>query len=242
MGSLGKVPLRWRPRATAFALVLVSLSLPTSARSDELARLQEENARLRSESADLRSEIQTLRARLADLENAGRGPAPMTSVERVFVPQSRVSLETTRSTTGDVTSIATPWYRTVEGGPFPRKEWIQFTAERKGDGGLLGSWIVLDRRTGQGTLEHVETARLAIDGRTVDCHVDDYDAASQRRGAGRVGGTQRTELVRFALPPDALALLAGARRARFDAGPSVFVMTDEHITAAAALAARVQPQ
>ena len=250
-GFVGRGPI-------ALGVVLLTLASISpaldAARADELSDLRAENARLRNENEALRADLEALRARLAGSSDAGADhegaagdngaarhadPSART-VERVFVPRSRVSLETAPVGTSGATSIATPWYRTAEGGPLPRKEWIQFRAQQAEDGRLEGAWMLLDRRTGRGSLESVAAGRLVIDGRVVECAVDDYDVSQRQQTIRQNSSTLREERVRFALPTEALTMLGRATRAQFEAGPSAFELNDAQLTAAAALATRAQ--
>ena len=219
---------------------------PDSAGAAEVDELRDENARLRAENQQLRDEIGTLREELSSVtggeaaaRNAPDGSGgPASRVERVFVPRSRVSLEVGRDASG-ATVVSTPWYRTAETGPLPRKEWILFRARESGGGAAAESWLLLDRVNPRGSLESVGSGRLTIDGRVFDCALVAHDESREHQSVGPVGSTVRKERVRFDLPGEALEGLARAHSARFDAGSTGFDLNDAQLTAASALAARV---
>ncbi len=98
----------------------------------------------------------------------------------------------------------------------------------------------LERDGGRGSLANVGAGRFTIDGRVVESPRTDYDVAVDRRRIGQADASRRFERARFALPAEALALLPGAARASFEAGPVSFELTDEHLAAFTALATRTE--
>jgi hypothetical protein len=69
--------------------------------------------------------------------------------------------------------------------------------------------------------------------------VTDYDAKRKSQTIGPINSSKRDERIRFAVPPSAFPLVANARTVRFDAGTVGFELTDEHMAAFAAMAARI---
>jgi hypothetical protein len=235
-------------RGFGFAIGALLWALASGASADELERLREENAALRAE-------VQSLRTRLDALERAagateppraaatgesatdGATPSPY---QPVYVARSRVSLEVGRDPVSGATKLATLWYRTSDSGPLPRKEWIQMGAVQGADGELEGTWMRFERDGGRGSLANVGAGRFTIDGRVVESPRTDYEASEDRRRIGQADTTRRHESARFALPPEALALLPKAAKASFEAGPVRFDLTDEHLAAITALATRTE--
>jgi hypothetical protein len=234
-------------RGFGIAIAALLCGLASGARADELERLREENAALRAE-------VLSLRARLDSLERTARAAlqqnAPPTGEDAttgassryqpVFVARSRVSLEVERDPASGVTKLATLWYRTSDAGPLPRKEWVQMGALQNADGVLEGTWMRLERDGGRGSLANVGSGRFTIDGRVVESPRTDYDVSEDHRRIGQADATRRHERARFALPPEALAILPRAAKASFEAGPVSFDLTDEHLAAFTALATRTE--
>lgn len=236
-------PSRPAPPRVLLALCLVVAAAPL-ARADELEDLRRENARLKAEVQSLQAQLEAARggARQPGAAPAGAPDASVTGsrMEPVYIPRSRVSLEVGRDEASGATTLATLWYRTSDAGPLPRKEWFQLRAEQLPDGALRGPWMLVEREGG-GAGAKVAAGTLTVDGRTIELPVEDYDVKRSTRPMGPVGVSSREERVRFALPASALPLVANARVVRFDAGGIEFALTDEHLAAFAAMAARVEP-
>lgn len=227
-------------------VLLIAVSGPV-AHADELDDLRRENARLKAEVQSLQAQLDAARAPIGKDDaaaNAGPGGgatgAAGTRLESVYIPRTRVSLEVGRDTATGATTLATLWYRTAEGGPLPRKEWFQLRADQMPDGALQGPWLLVERQ-GAGAAAKVDTGTLTVDGKTITLPVVDYDTKRRNQTLGPITSASRDERVRFALPASALPLVANARTARFTAGGIDFTLTDEHLSAFAALAARVAP-
>ena len=220
------------PRAASLAL-LGLLLLPRCATNgaDEIDALQRENARLRGE-------VEALRAELAGRPAATADGATAPQLEQVFVPRSRVSVEVTQAAATGTTSVASLWYRTVDAGPLPRMEWLQVRAEQSASGELTGAWLLIERRAGRGSVE-TKAARLTVDGRVVELPAAGYEASRGGESPGRVATGKKQERASFALPAGALAQVATAISVRFEAGAVEFDLSDEHLAAFAAVAARV---
>lgn len=217
-------------------LLVLAASSPGRAAADELEGLRRENAQLTARVRELEAELAALRAG-APAQGAADAGAPGSRREQVYIPRSRVSLEVNRDESSGATSLATLWYRTVDGGLLPRKEWIQLRAEQGKTGTLDGVWLLIER---QGAVGGKPTSgRLTVDGSVIDLAVADYDAKRKSQSLGAITSTSRDERIRFSLPPAALAQVAAARTARFDAGTIDFELTDEHVAAFSALATRV---
>lgn len=227
------------------ALVLVA---PRDGRADELEELRRENARLKAEVQALQAELAAARAGApapaADSDGTERDDATATSagtrLEPIYIPRTRVSLEVGKDEASGNTTLATLWYRTSDAGLLPRKEWLQLRAEQTPAGALEGPWLLVERQGGAGA--KVSSGRLTVDGATIELPVVDYDVKRTKRSIGTIDAGSRTERVRFALPASALTQVASARSATFDAGAIEFTLTDEHLSAFAAMAARVAPQ
>ena len=220
-------------RVASLAL-LALLLLPHCATNgaDEIAALQRENARLRGE-------IEALRGELAGRPAAAAESATAPQLEQVFVPRSRVSVEVTQTAGTGKTSVASLWYRTVDAGPLPRMEWLQVRAEQSAAGSLTGAWLLIERKAGRGSVE-TEAARLTIDGRVVELRQASYEAnRAAGQTPGRVASGQKQERASFALPDGALGQVATAISVHFEAGAVAFDLSDEHLAAFAAVAARV---
>lgn len=199
--------------------------------SDEVAALQRENARLRAE-------VEALRAELAGRPAPASGAAAAPQLEQVFVPRSRVSVEVTQAGATGKTSVASLWYRTVDAGPLPRMEWLQVRAEQSAAGEPAGAWLLIERHAGRGSVE-AKTARLTIDGRALELPAAGYETSRGGQGPGRVATGKKQERASFALPAGALEQVATAISVRFEAGSVEFDLSDEHLAAFAAVAARV---
>lgn len=235
--------LRPAPSRALLALCLVVAVAPL-ARADELEDLRRENARLKAEVQSLQAQLEAARAgaRPADAASGAAADAPATGsrMEPVYIPRTRVSLEVGRDQATGATTLATLWYRTSDAGPLPRKEWFQLRAEQMPDGALRGLWMLVEREGG-GAGAKVGAGTLTVDGRAIELPVEDYDVKRSTRPMGPTGVSSREERVRFALPASSLPLVANARVVRFDAGGIEFALTDEHLAAFAAMAARVEP-
>jgi hypothetical protein len=223
--------------------ILVLLVMVPHAHADEIEDLRRENARLTAEVQSLRSQLDALRAagqgdaataRAADAVGSG------TRMEPVYIPRTRVSLEVGRDEQSGATTLATLWYRTADTGPLPRKEWFQLRAEQLPDGALQGPWLLVERQ-GAGAGAKVDAGTLTVDGTAIALPVVDYDAKRKSQSLGPISSSSRDERIRFSLPASALPQVATARTARFTAGGVDFTLTDEHLAAFAALAARVTP-
>jgi hypothetical protein len=216
-------------RAASLALLLLPGCATTG--TDEVDALQRENARLRGEIEALRAELAGRPAATAESDSAPQ-------LEQVFVPRSRVSVEVTQTPASGKTSVASLWYRTVDAGPLPRMEWLQVRAEQSAAGQLTGAWLLIERHAGRGSLE-TKAARLTIDGRVLELPAASYEASRAGPGPGRVAAGKKQERASFALPGGALAQVATAISVRFEAGAVEFDLSDEHLAAFAAVAARV---
>jgi hypothetical protein len=239
-------PLLRHSRIATRALLLVLPLFVTlsTAHADEIEDLRRENARLTAEVQSLRSQLDALRgaagqagaatARGADAAGAG------TRMEPVYIPRTRVSLEVGKDEASGATTLATLWYRTADTGPLPRKEWFQLRAEQLPGGALQGPWLLIERQ-GAGSGAKVDAGTLTVDGKSIALPVVDYDAKRKSQNLGPISSTSRDERIRFSLPASALPLVATAHTARFTAGGVDFPLTDEHLAAFAAMAARVAP-
>jgi hypothetical protein len=216
------------------ALALLGAGCATGG-ADERASLERENARLRAEIEALRAELS---GRPAAAAAAGEAEPGAARLEPVFVPRSRVSLEVSRDAASGRTTIASLWYRTADIRPLPRMEWLQVAAEQAVDGRLERAWLALERHGGRGSAQ-ADTARLTVDGRAFELASKGFETSGDPLRPGRAGSAQRQERASFALPPEALAAVATAISARFEAGAVSFDFTDEHLAAFAAVAARV---
>jgi hypothetical protein len=225
---------------------LIATAAPAAA--DDIDDLRRENARLRAEVDELRARLEALSRDAAadgagEAAEAGRsGVAGAASTrgrhtEPFFVPRTRVTLEIDRDASDGTTSIATLWLRTSESGPLPRREWFQVRAKQAPSGEIAGSWMVVERQGG-GAGAKVDSGRFTVDGRVVECPAAGYESSQRPQAIGPIQSSTRHERIRFSIPREGLDLLAGATRARFDAGPIGFELSDEHLAAFAAVAAR----
>lgn len=230
-------------RLLSFVLTVLLASVPR-AHAGELEDLRRENARLTAEVQSLQAQLDALRgaagqgdaapARAADTARAG------TRLEPVYIPRTRVSLEVGRDESSGATTLATLWYRTADSGLLPRKEWFQLRAEQMPDGAVQGPWLLVERQ-GAGAGAKVDAGTLTVDGKAIALPVVDYDAKRKSQSLGPISSSSRDERIRFSLPASALPQVATARTARFTAGGVDFTLTDEHLAAFAAMAARVAP-
>src|SRR5688572_27589282 len=120
----------------------------------------------------------------------------------------------------------------------PRMEWMQVRAELAPDGKLDGVWLGIERHGGRGSAQ-AEAGRLTVDGRAFELKSTGYETGEDALRPGRMHAGKREERATFALPPEALGAVASAISARFEAGAVFFDLTDEHLAAFAAVAARV---
>lgn len=238
-------PLFLRSRTARSLLLALPLVVKASlAHAGEIDDLRRENARLTAEVQSLQAQLDAIRGtagqgdaatgRAADAAGAG------TRMEPVYIPRTRVSLEVGRDESSGATTLATLWYRTGDSGLLPRKEWFQLRAEQLPDGALQGPWLLVERQ-GAGAGAKVDAGSLTVDGKTIALPVVDYDAKRKSQTLGPISSSSRDERIRFSLPASALPLVATARTARFTAGGVDFALTDEHLAAFAAMAARVAP-
>lgn len=231
------IPTEVRSRLAVATLLVLAASAASAAAADEVEVLRRENAQLTARVRELEAELAALRAGAPAGDSAADPAAPGTRREQVYIPRSRVSLEVTRDEASGATSLATQWYRTVDAGVLPRKEWIQLRAQQGAAGELEGVWLLIDRQGGGGG--KVTSGRLTVDGTVVELPVADYDVKRKSQSLGPISSSSRDERIRFSLPPAALAQVAAARTARFDAGTITFELSDEHVAAFTAMAARV---
>ena len=77
------------------------------------------------------------------------------------------------------------------------------------------------------------------DGRVVELPAAGYEASRGGQGPGRVTAGKKQERASFALPDGALGQVATAISVHFEAGAVEFDLSDEHLAAFAAVAARV---
>jgi hypothetical protein len=245
------MPCLLRPAAVVRRAVLLAVLLiaaaGSTAHADELDDLRRENARLKAEVQSLQAQLDAARAAggrdgaaPAAAPGGGAAGAAGTRLESVYIPRTRVSLEVGRDAANGATTLATLWYRTADGGPLPRKEWFQLRADQMPDGALQGPWLLVERQ-GAGAAAKVEAGTLTVDGKTITLPVVDYDTKRRNQTLGPITSASRDERIRFSLPASALPLVASARTARFTAGGIDFTLTDEHLSAFAAMAARVAP-
>lgn len=243
------------------ALVVAATALATlapRAAAGELEELRAENATLRRELEEAQAEIRSLRDDLrktgSSAGNAGvaagaatsldaapggaSGAAPTASrTESEFVPMRRVSVQVSGSPGADPSRLSSEWMPARDG--LRVLESIRLELVRQSDQSLAPRlWLV--RTTPGGSLANVASATLEVDGRTYDCPKLGYDQERRSRRLPRGVIHEREERVVFAIPSEALAPLATARSASFTAGSSSFTFTDDHVSAAAALAARLE--
>lgn len=239
----------------------VALALGADARASELENLRDENAALRRELDAAREEIRALRESLESTGSpaaAGAGAraaeppgdppaAAATSGESVgssgarteseLVPMRRVSVQVSGSPGADPNRLSSEWMPARDG--LRVLESIRLELVRQGDRRLAPRlWLV--RTTPGGSLSDVTAATLEIDGKTYTCPRIAYDQERRSRRLPRGVVREREERALFALPAEALAPLARARSASFTAGQTSFPFTDDHVSAAAALAARLE--
>lgn len=239
------------------ALVVAAAELATlapQAAAGELEELRAENAALRRELDEAQAEIRSLRDTLTGSSAAkaggaaeaepdaapgdAAGAAPTTSrTESEFVPMRRVSVQVSGSPGADPSRLSSEWMPARDG--LRVLESIRLELVRQSDQSLAPRlWLV--RTTPGGSLANVASATLEIDGSTYDCPKLGYDQERRSRRLPRGVIHEREERVVFAIPTEALAPLATARSASFTAGPTSFTLTDDHVSAAAALAARLE--
>jgi hypothetical protein len=224
------------PARLCLALALLAAGCATNG-ADERAALERENARLRAEVEALRAELAG-RPVADGAAGAGAEAGAAPRLEPVFVPRSRVSLEVSRDAASGRTAIASLWYRTADIRPLPRTEWMQVRAEQTPDGRLDGAWLTIERHGGRGSAQ-VAAGRLSVDGRAFELPSAGYETGADALRPGRAPSGQRQERATFVLPPEALAAAATAISARLEAGAVSFDLTDEHLAAFAAVAARL---
>lgn len=218
------------------ALAVIAAGCATNG-ATERAALERENARLRAEVEALRAELAGRPAAGVQAEaSAAAGSTPQ--LEQVFVPRSRVSVEVSRDAASGRTQIASLWYRTADVRPMPRMEWMQVRAELAPDGKLAGAWLAIERHGGRGSAQ-AEAGRLTVDDRAFALKSTSYETGDAAPRPGRMASGKREERATFALPPESLGAVATAISARFEAGAVSFDLTDEHLAAFAAVAARV---
>jgi hypothetical protein len=223
---------------------VLGLGTPRDVRADELDDLRRENARLKGEVQALQAELAAARAGTPSGAVGGQESSGVTAsgtrLEPVYIPRTRVSLEVGKDEASGKTTLATLWYRTADAGPLPRKEWLQLRAEQAPDGTVDGPWLLVEREGG-GASARVASGRLTADGAVLELPAVDYDVKRRTRAIGPIDAGSRSERVRFVLPASALSQVAGARSASFSAGGIDFALTDEHLSAFAAMAARLAP-
>lgn len=216
--------------------MIAALLVAGPSAADEVETLRSENARLAARVRELEAELTALRGGAAPATtDAGGAGARM---EPVYIPRTRVSLEVTRDEATGGTRLATLWYRTADTSVLPRKEWLQVRATQDAGGALGGLWLMIERQVAAGGTKPT-SGRLTIDGAVVELPVESYDVKRRSQGIGPISANTRDELIRFTLPPAVLAQVVASRAASFDAGAIEFELTDEHVAAFAAMAARV---
>lgn len=230
---------RRRRLAAATLLALALTTAASTSRADEVETLSRENARLTARVRELEAELAALRGGVpaASAADPAAPAGPGVRFEPVYVPRSRVSLEVTPDEATGETTVATLWYRTADLGLLPRKEWLQLRARQGTDGGFENVWLLVERQGSAGGAKP-STGKLTIDGAAVELPVDDYEVKRRNQSIGPASASTRDERVRFTVPVAVLAQVAAARKARFDAGAIEFDLTDEHLAAFAAMAAR----
>lgn len=243
------------------AVVLGTFVLATQAGAQQ--GLEEQNARLEAENEKLRAELDALRREAGEAAGESRDAAreaqagapaaaasaepeddPTSTVVSEYVPRTRITLSVGRDEAGRIEVLGTPWYRTVpDTGLLPLREFIQFRAVPAREGRPEQVWMSLNRQgmpssVGAGTIGTLQVGSWSGKAAIVD------QKTSRRRRVGRQATMplRKDETTTFALPGDALAKLAVADRATFDAGPVHFEFTDEHVAAAAALQARLSKE
>jgi len=227
-----------RRLGVAAVLVFAALTVARASAADEIATLRSENARLTAKVRELEAELAALRSGAPAAATTDAGGAAGARMEPVYIPRTRVSLEVTRDEASGGTKLATLWYRTADTSVLPRKEWLQVRASQDATGALGGLWLVIERQAPSGGTKPT-SGRLTVDGAVVELPVEAYDVKRRSQGIGPISANTRDELIRFTLPPAVLAQVVASRAASFDAGAIEFELTDEHVAAFAAIAARV---
>jgi len=234
----------------------------------ENARLRAENRRLRAELDELRRETARAAANVRahedpEAERTRKSPAagttttqaapsaargaesastPATTVEAEYLPMSRVSLSVSRDASGSITSLATPWHRSVDdSGLLPIREFVQLRSTPARGGDPPRVWLGIYRQGVQRTLASDTTGHLRIGDSTTSAPLVEHEITRRRRHR-RTGAPSplRDEIAVFSLPFGSLHEVATAARTSFTAGPIRFTFTDDHVSAAAALSARLR--
>ncbi len=228
---------------------------PRPAQAQDVGTLAEDNARLRAENERLRSELEALRGAARSGPTVDAGPrepaaaqplraseAPATRVASEFVPSGRISLTVQRDEAGDIRAILTPWYRTTDdASALTVRESLQFRAVPARPSRPEQVWMHLSRPGTPRTVSSDTTGTLQLDDQSLDAPLAQHEVSRQaRRRHQKIPSSLRDELAIFALPPGALEKIAITEQGGFNAGPIQFTFTDEHVTAAAALAARLK--
>lgn len=245
-----------RGRAAASALLLsaalstTSLLVPALASAGEIEDLRAENAELRRELDEARAQIRELREEMAAAagsdvpptaataradDGAATAGAATTRTESELVPMRRVSLKVAGDAGANPNRLTSEWMPTRDG--MRVLDSIKLELVRQGD--VLSPRLALARTAPFGSIADATTATLKVDGQTYSAARVGFNQDRQRRRTPRGTSSERQEIAIYALPDGVLEQLATARSAEFSAGPTSFVFTDDHVTAAAALAARL---
>jgi hypothetical protein len=236
--------------ATAALIAAGVVVASRDAAADELEELRAENAELRRELDAARGEIRELRSRLGEAAPA-RAPATASSgatvapsreadagettrTETDLVPVRRVRVQVAGSPGGDPNRLASEWMPAREG--LRVLESIRLDLVRSDQG--LTPRLAVARSTPHGSLADAETATLVVDGETLTCPRVDFKESRRQRRTPRGTALEREQIAIYAIPAGDLARISAAKEATFAAGPTRFELTDEHLAAAAALAAR----
>lgn len=246
----------------AVLAALCVTGIPAPAPAQDTAGLGDDNARLRAENERLRKELGALRreareaageAQAAAAEAAaptGTGDTPSagaatkaTALEPEYIPATeRISLSVTRDDAGAVSLLATPWHRTVvDTGLLPLRDFVQLRAIPERPGRPEQVWLSVYRQGVQRTVTNDTIGSLRVGDWSGVAPLAEHEITRRRKGPRHKGKRmpQRDEIAVFALPAGALDKLATAERATFSAGPIDFSFTDDHVSAASALAARM---
>jgi hypothetical protein len=254
-GRRGPLEAAVRGRSAAMVAALLAavaaFGVPDVGRAGELEDLRAENAELRRELDAARAQIRELREELASTADAVAAPATASAeprggtasaageetarTESELVPMRRVSLKVSGDPGASPERLSSEWMPTRDG--LRVLDSIKFELVRQGE--ALSPRLALARTAPFGTISEATTATLRIDGQTYSPTRVGFSQQRQRRRTPRGTSSERQEIAIYALPDGALEQLARARSAQFSAGPTEFVFTDDHVTAAAALAARL---
>jgi hypothetical protein len=234
-------------------LAAVLAAMPVALASvGELEDLRAENAELRGKLDAARAQIRALREEMSSLAGsdapraetasgtggaaAAASAADTTRTESELVPMRRVSLKVAGDAGVNPNRLSSEWMPTRDG--IRVLDSIKLELVRQGD--VLAPRLALARTAPFGSIADATTATLRVDGQTYSMTRVGFSQDRQRRRTPRGTSSERQEIAIYALPEGSLEQLATARSAEFRAGPTSFVFTDDHVTAAAALASRLE--